>query len=409
MSHTQGAWGSPPTATYEKLAERFRPTFARIRATAIARERDRRLPVEEIDWLREAGFLSLRVPVSHGGSGISISELFALLVELGEADSNVVQALRGHMAYVENMLYAPAGALRDRWLKRLGENVLVSSARSETGEVALGAYATQVHRDGDEWVLNGSKFYSTGCLYADWIDVGATSPEGETMAVAVRRDAQGVEVVDDWNGFGQTLTASGTAHFTHVRVANEEVKLDKDRFAYSPAFLQTVHLANLAGIGRAIAGETAQAVALRTRTFSTGNASRASADPQILQVIGQLRAAAYSCGAIVAQLGKAIQRAEQIPPGIAPEAHERAVAMAELEVAQAQTIVTSLVMQSATQLFDALGASATLLPQGLDRFWRNARTLSSHNPRVYKDRIVGEYAVNGTLPPKQWKVGVAAR
>ncbi len=42
---------------------------------------------------------------------------------------------------------------------------------------------------------------------------------------------------------------------------------------------------------------------------------------------------------------------------------------------------------------------------GLDRHWRNARTLSSHNPRIFKDRVVGDYAVNGTEPPFQWKIG----
>ena len=73
--------------------------------------------------------------------------------------------------------------------------------------------------------------------------------------------------------------------------------------------------------------------------------------------------------------------------------------------AQAQTVVSDLVLQSSTILFDALGASATKKPSGLDRHWRNARTLSSHNPRIYKDRIVGDFAVNGTPPPYQWRIG----
>ena len=64
-----------------------------------------------------------------------------------------------------------------------------------------------------------------------------------------------------------------------------------------------------------------------------------------------------------------------------------------------------LVLQAATIAFDALGASAVKRDAGLDRHWRNARTLASHNPRIYKDRIVGDYAVNGTPPPAQWRVG----
>jgi hypothetical protein len=63
------------------------------------------------------------------------------------------------------------------------------------------------------------------------------------------------------------------------------------------------------------------------------------------------------------------------------------------------------VLGSTTLLFDALGSSATKRGLNLDRYWRNARTISSHNPRIYRDRIVGDFAVNGTAPPGQYKVG----
>lgn len=406
MSQIQLAWGSPPTAAYEALAERFRPVFKRIREGAVSRELERRLPVEEIHWLKQAGFTTLRIPVSHGGSGIQLTELFALLIELGEADSNVVQALRGHMAFVENVLYVPDSPWRERWLQRLGKGDTVGGARSEAGDVSRGEFSTQIRRVNGQWLLNGTKFYTTGCLYADWLYVGATAEDGSILAANVRRETPGVEVLDDWNGFGQTLTASGTTHFTGVVVEDEEVDPDKNRFRYSPSFLQAVHLANLAGIGRAISNETAAAVAGRTRTYSNGNASRSATDPQILQVIGQLRGAAYAAGAIASRVAHAVQRADEAHRRGDIEAEDNAVAIAELETAQSQSIITELITNAATQLFDALGASATLRPQGLDRFWRNARTLGSHNPRIYKDRIVGDFAVNGTPPPTQWRVGV---
>lgn len=406
MPQIQLGWGAPPTHAYEELAERFRPVFKRIQEGAVSRELERRLPVEEIQWLKQAGFTTLRIPVSHGGSGIQLTELFALLVELGEADSNVVQALRGHMAFVENVLYVPDSPWRERWLQRLGKGDTVGGARSEAGDVSRGEFSTQIRRVNGQWLLSGTKFYTTGCLYADWLYVGATAKDGSILAANVRRETPGVEVVDDWNGFGQTLTASGTTHFTDVVVEDEEVDPDKNRFRYSPSFLQTVHLANLAGIGRAISNETAAAVASRTRTYSNGNASRSATDPQILQVIGQLRGAAYAAGAIASRVAQAVQRADEAHRSGDVEAEHSAVAIAELETAQSQSIITELITNAATQLFDALGASATLRTQGLDRFWRNARTLGSHNPRIYKDRIVGDFAVNGTPPPTQWRVGV---
>ncbi|MBD1550645.1 acyl-CoA dehydrogenase family protein [Pseudomonas typographi] len=401
-SPTAQAWGAPPSARYERLAAPFRPLFARIGAGAVEREVSRRLPATELGWLKDSGFTALRVPVEFGGAGASLAELFALLTELGQADSNLVQALRSHFGFAESILNSRDVQRRERWLERLGRGETVGPANSETGDAKREAFSTRLLADGANWRLEGSKFYTTGALFADWIDVGATTPDGARVTATVRRDAPGVEVVDDWNGFGQTLTASGTAHFREVAVKADEV-IDKDqRFAYSPAFYQLFHLANLAGIGRAMSDEVARAVAARTRTFSIGNADRVAQDPQILAVVGQVRSAAYCAGAIATQNALALERAFEARHS--PE-QEQAVAIAELEVCQSLNVVSDLIIDAAGRLFDALGASATLRPQALDRFWRNARTLASHNPRVYKARIVGDFAVNGTAPPEQWKIG----
>ena len=104
---------------------------------------------------------------------------------------------------------------------------------------------------------------------------------------------------------------------------------------------------------------------------------------------------------------QALERVHQAHLSDDEHALSHAVNIAELEVAQSQTIVSDLIIKASGDLFDALSASATLKPLGLDRFWRNARTLSSHNPRIYKSRIVGDFAVNGTPPPAQWRIGVA--
>jgi len=126
-----------------------------------------------------------------------------------------------------------------------------------------------------------------------------------------------------------------------------------------------------------------------------------------LAVVGQVRSAAYCAGVIALKNAEALQRVHDLRQADDQAAEDRAVELAELEVCQSLNVVTDLIIDASGRLFDALGASATLRPQGLDRFWRNARTLASHNPRIYKDRIVGDFAVNGTPPPPQWKIGVA--
>ncbi|MCK0198713.1 acyl-CoA dehydrogenase family protein [Ancylobacter sp. 6x-1] len=400
----ESAWGAGPSARYEALAEPFRPVFARIAEGARARELNRTRVHEPIRWLKEAGFTAVRLPVEAGGQGASLPELANLLIELSAADSNVTQALRVHFGVVEDILNTGDDARRARWLLRIAAGETTGSAWTEAGG-PLEGFGTRLTETAGGLVVNGTKYYTTGSLYADWIDLGVAGPQGEELSVFVRTDAPGVAIVDDWDGFGQIASASGTTTFTDVPVAREEVVPDAERFRYSAAFYQLYHLATLAGIGRAVTAEVAGAVKARTRTYTHANGPRSAADPQVLAVVGRIRGAAYAAGAIALKAAESLQRAFESRFAGDEAAEERANAIAELETAQAQTVVTNLILDGATTLFDALGASATRAPLGLDRHWRNVRTLSSHNPRIYKDRIVGDFAVNGTLPPYQWRIG----
>lgn len=408
MTQTDHAWGAGPSAEYDTLADRFRFVFVRIAAGAVERERKRILPVEPIGWLKEAGFTRIRLPKAEGGLGASLSDVFALLIELSQADSNVTQALRAHLGFVEDIMNLKSGPRRSVWTSRIAGGETIGSAWTEIGDAPLDGFATRVTQRGETQTLNGAKYYTTGSLFADWIDIGATrDDDGETVAVTIRRDTPGVTVIDDWDGFGQIGTASGTATFNDVALKNEDLVREDGRFGYSPAFYQLVHLATLAGIGRAMADEIAQAVASRRRTYSNAAALQSSADPQVLQVVGKVRGAAYAASAIVLQVARALDRAFEAGQNDDDVAIQRAIDTAELETCQALPVVSSLILEASTVLFDAVGASATKKTLALDRHWRNARTISSHNPRIYKDRIVGDYAVNGTPPPEQWQIGVA--
>ncbi|WP_256094638.1 hypothetical protein [Paraburkholderia nodosa] len=92
-------------------------------------------------------------------------------------------------------------------------------------------------------------------------------------------------------------------------------------------------------------------------------------------------------------------------PAASEAQHQEARTLAHVEVDQSVPVITRLVLDAGTELFDALGASATLRTEGLDRYSRNARTISSHNPHVYRGRQVGAFAVNGTVPPSFHRVG----
>lgn len=129
---------------YETLANRFRPLFRKIAAGTLEREQARELPHEPIRWLKQAGFGAVRVPVEYGGSGASIGQLFQLLIELAEADSNIPQALRGHFAFVEDRLNASPSPERGAWFARFVAGELVGNGWTEVGAVKLGEILTRI-------------------------------------------------------------------------------------------------------------------------------------------------------------------------------------------------------------------------------------------------------------------------
>ncbi len=391
---------------YEALAARFRPIFKQIADGAVQREQNRSLPHEPIQWLKQAGFGAVRVPVEYGGGGASLPQLFQLLIELAEADSNVPQALRGHFAFAEDRLNAAPGPGRDLWFKRFVEGDIVGCAWTEIGNVAIGDVVTKVSPDGDAWKLNGEKFYSTGSIFSDWIDVYAQrSDTGGDVIAAVRARQPGIEHSDDWDGFGQRTTGSGTSRFRDAAVDAENVIDFATRFKYQTAFYQLVLLATLAGIGRAALRDVAHEVRRRKRIYSHGNAPRVSEDPQVQQVVGEVAAWVYAAEASAVRAAEPAQRA-YLARFAGDEALEReANVAAEIESATAQVVVSELIQRATTQLFNALGASDIRQGKALDRHWRNARTVSSHNPVIYKARIIGDWVVNGNEPPFVWQIG----
>ncbi|EKS9912135.1 monooxygenase [Burkholderia multivorans] len=390
---------------YDTLARRFRPIFDRIAAGAADRERRRELPHEVIGWLKAAGFGAVRLPVGDGGAGASLPQLFRLLIELGAADSNLPQALRGHFAFVEDWLNAPPGPARATWFDRFASGQLVGNAWTEAGDVPLGRTVTTLSARDGRLVLNGRKFYSTGSLFADWIDVFAQREDGSDVIVAVATAQPGVIREDDWDGFGQTTTGSGTTRFVDAAVDADDVIDFARRFKYQTAFYQLFHVATLAGIGRAIVRDAGELVRGRTRVYSHGNAARAADDAQLQQVIGEIASWAYGAEALTLRAAQSLQLAYDAHFSGDDAAELAANLAAEIESAQSQLVVSDLVLRAATRLFDALGASATRSATALDRHWRNARTVSSHNPLVYKARIVGDWVINGRTPPFVWRVG----
>ncbi|HEY0228282.1 MAG TPA: acyl-CoA dehydrogenase family protein [Mycobacterium sp.] len=393
-----------PTAGRDDLRARFEPIFGRVAEGNLERERSRTFPHEQVRWLNDAGLGTVRIPEEFGGLGASLEQTFALLADLGEADANVSHIWRNHLAFVEDRLNAEVSDTNDRWIKRLLAGAFIGGGWTEANNRTLSNIASTISAEDDHWVVSGAKFYATGSLYADWLDVIGRGDDGELWTAVVRADAAGVTLVDDWKGFGQRTTASGSAHYDQVRAERGDVFPVADRFSYQPHFYQFAMLAVLTGIARAALLDGSVALKRRGRNYPQGLAETPSDDPQLLQVIGQVSADVF---AAQAALEKAARSLDDVVAGrLSGDEGRRRLIDADVAVTQAQLVIIAAALQAATTIFDALGASGVSEDLLLDRHWRNARTLASHNPRVYKARIVGDWLINGKDPvPNLAKLG----
>lgn len=397
------------TASFDAAIARLRPVFAEIAEGALAREQSRELPFAQVRALRDAGFGALRVPVECGGAGLSIRQLAEILIELAAADSNLPQIFRGHIAFVEDQLVAPPSTIRDRWLRRFAAGEIVGNAWSEVGSGAIGVSGTVVTPASDGWLIDGSKYYTTGSIFADWIDATARDHNGESVTVLVPTGQDGVTIVDDWDGFGQRLTGTGTIVFESASVDRDNVAPFDARFRYQTALYQLVLVSVLAGIAQATEREAAEQIRGRTRVYSHGLADLVRDDAQIQAVVGEISSIAFVARQAVLGVAEALDLAASTASERDGAADREANVIAEIRSAQAQVVLSESVPRAATLLFNTLGASAVSRTKGLDRHWRNARVVASHNPVIYKSRIVGDWAINDTPPPFIWQIGVAAQ
>ncbi|WP_313814138.1 acyl-CoA dehydrogenase family protein [Glutamicibacter sp.] len=379
---------------YERLAAIFRPVFAQIAAGAKDRDRNRILPFEQVGLLNRERFGALRLPVAEGGHGARLSDVFRLLIELSEADSHIGQLWRAHIAFVEDVLRLEDAELRAKWVARIAAGQIVGNAYTEKGGNALGSLNTKVSQVDGRWVVNGEKYYCTGTIFADWTAVAVSHPERPGRQIAlVSTQHSGVKILDDWDGFGQGLTGTGSTEFHQVPV---ECFMPEDVNDPEAAIFQLVLMAVQAGIGRAALNDMRSSVQARTRSFSTGTGVPVHREPQVLQLVGEVSAEIFAADSVV--MG-AVLEVESALADPYLNAEER-FAVCELAANRAQTIVQPLVISATSKLFDGLGASATRGSCNMDRHWRNARTIATHNPAIYKARIVGDYEINGVQPQR---------
>jgi alkylation response protein AidB-like acyl-CoA dehydrogenase len=377
-------------------AATIRQLIDHIAEGAAEREFRRILPYDEIALIKQARLGALRLPVSAGGGGASFRALYETVLRLAAADANVAHILRNHFVFVERFVQNPVTPRQHAWQKAVADGALFGLANGELDAKTVGGTPLKVtlQPDGDGFRITGNKFYSTGTLFSEYVLTRVSTQDGRSASAIIPTDRDGVTLVDDWDGVGQRLTGSGSTLFDNVRVEANEVVVDAPDTGYGIAYgstLAQLYLTTVnAGILRNLLEDAKALVTGRKRNFYFAPDPVPSADPILQQTIGEVSAYAHAAVVLVLAAADALDASD----GSRDAAH-----YASNLAAKAKVVVDSLVLQAGSQLFDVGGASAALRERNLDRHWRNARTLASHNPRSYKARALGQWELHGTPLP----------
>jgi alkylation response protein AidB-like acyl-CoA dehydrogenase len=337
----------------------------------------------------------------HGGPGLGPTALAEVVRTIAAVDPAIAQTPQGHYLFVDAVRMLGTDVQQRRLFGEVLRGARIGNALAERGAHHAQALQTKLSRDRDGRLrVSGRKYYSTGVETARWIAVTAMDERDRLAVVFVRRDDEGVAVLDDWNAIGQRATASGTTVLDEVAVEPGLVLPYWGAFE-GPQLLgaraQLVHAAIEVGIAGGALTDARDFLRTRARPYSEavrgGWAQSAAEDPHTLQRYGRL---ATQVQAAEELLRWAARELSEI--GLAP-ADAGAAARGSLAVAKAKAFGSETAVHVASELFALSGASAADTRHGLDRHWRNARTHSIHDPVDWKYHHIAAHDVSGTLPP----------
>lgn len=392
---------APPLPSREAILARLPEVLAVVAKGAIERERSRTLPFELFAWLRTTGLTWLRVPASLGGPGGSFADQLEVTVALASADSGVAHALRGHFGFLESIAIDPDTASSRQYATAILAGKLFGGAHMEIGTPRPNQLRTRLTRDGDRYRLNGKKYYATGAIFADFHSFSAMDEEDRMTRVLIPAGRAGVQLLDDWDGMGQALSASGTVLLDDVEILPEEIggrQRDNPFARRHGATRAQLHLvAVMGGILRNVLADAIDYTATKARSAKHSSSATAAGDPFVQQTVGDIAALSHVVDVAIADVGRRLDAtAEALAAGESdPEVLDRLVLDAQLANSKVQIIAGRLALQGAERLFDTGGGSAISRKQAFDRHWRNVRTLLNHNPALLRGQVLGDFYLHG--------------
>ena len=368
-----------------------------LKRDSALRDRERRLPHAELELFTRSGLWAISVPKSFGGAGVSNVTLAQVIARIAQADASLGQIPQNHFYALEVLRVNGSPEQQQRLYAEVLAGRRFGNALAELGTKTAHDRTTRLTHDGAGYRINGRKFYATGALYAQRIPTSVIDDQGRQQLAFVPADSQGLQVIDDWSGFGQRTTGSGSVTFDNVWVdANDVVPFQSAFERPTPVgpLAQILHAAIDTGIARAALEDALHFVRTRSRPWVDSGLDKASDDPLTLKSFGQLVIRLHAAEALLERAGEILDRAQA-------DSNADTVAAASIAVAEARAISTEVSLAAGTTLFELAGSQATLAEHNLDRHWRNARVHTLHDPVRWKYHAIGNYFLNNTNPPRR--------
>lgn len=373
-----------------------RQLAATLAESAVERDRRGGHAAAERQLIRDSGLLRLSIPKAYGGPGTPWRDVLKTVAILAEADSALAHIYAFHHMQQACVLFYGNAEQQQRLLSEsLRLNQFWGNALNPLDHRAL----VTEQPDGS-FLLNGDKAFCSGARGSDRLVLSGWHVPSQSLVIAcIPTQRQGVQIHQDWDGIGQRQTDSGSASFHQVRIAADEVLIAPGQRLSPFASLRTcmvqlVMASLFVSLGRGALETSKRYLHEQARPWLSAGVDSSVEDPYIQQRFAklwlQIKPAQLLVDDAISQFEAAFAK------GHALTAEERgAVAIA---AAEAKVLAHHAGLEASSQMFDLMGARAANASLGYDRFWRNTRTHTLHDPVDYKIRDIGRWLLSGTLP-----------
>ena len=373
----------------EALAEQFKNN-------AIARDAERILPFEEIEAYSQSGLWAITVPKEYGGADVSSYTVAQVIALISGVDGSIGQIPQNHFYALEVLRNTGSEQQKRKIYAEILKGARLGNALAEFKTPNASLRQTNIRPHAEGYVVNGEKFYCTGSLFAHRIPTLVKDDQDREFLAFIPRNSKGLTVHDNWTGFGQRTTGSGTVKFDQVIVSEEDVIPFSESFTQPTLvgpFAQIMHAAIEVGIARAAFEETLNRVRL-ARPWIDSGVDVATADPLTIYEIGKIATDVRASELLLKQAAKSVDAAKPNPTA-------ENIAKASIDVAKVRAHSTDIALKASSKLIELAGSRGSQREDGLDRFWRNARVHTLHDSSRWKYYFIANYVLNGVLPPRR--------